>query len=79
VGASGRTYSFAENGPERVLPTYATASHGSGGGGGGNVYQITINPTPLAHPRDIGRQLVGAIQAYESGSGRTWRTGRNAT
>jgi TP901 family phage tail tape measure protein len=78
VGASGRTYSFAENGPERVLPTYATASHG-GGGGGGNVYQITINPTPLAHPRDIGRQLVGAIQAYESGSGRTWRTGRNAT
>jgi TP901 family phage tail tape measure protein len=77
VGASGRTYSFAENGPEQVLPNYATTTHGWGRGGG-NTYQITISPTPLAHPRDIGREVVGAIQAYEQGSGRTWRTGRNA-
>lgn len=80
VGASGKTYSIAENGPERVLPTYASGSVSHGGsGGGGNTYQITINPTPLAHPRDIGRAVVGAIQVYEQGSGRTWRTGRNAT
>jgi TP901 family phage tail tape measure protein len=78
VGASGRTYSFAENGlPEQVLPNYATTTRG-GGGRSGNTYQITISPTPLAHPRDIGREVVGAIQAYEQGSGRTWRTGRNA-
>jgi hypothetical protein len=79
VGASGRSYSFAEHGPERVLPTYASGSVSHGGGGGSNTYNITIAPTPLAHPRDIGREVVGAIQSYEQGSGRSWRTGRNAT
>jgi hypothetical protein len=79
VGASGRTYSLAENGPERVLPTYASGSGSHGGGSSSRTYNITINPTPLAHPRDIGREVVGAIQVYEQGSGRSWRTGRNAT
>jgi hypothetical protein len=65
VGASGDTYSFAENGiPETVIP---------GAAGRSITYQITVNPTPLAHPRDIGREVVWAIQQYEGGSGSDWR------
>jgi TP901 family phage tail tape measure protein len=72
VGASGRTYSFAENGPERVLPTYATPS-GGGAGGGGRTLVVNVSVAPLSHPREVGRQVVDAIQAYERGSGTSWR------
>jgi TP901 family phage tail tape measure protein len=72
IGASGRTYSLAENGPEAVVPTrYITGSGtGSGAGGGSSrTYQITVYPTPLAHPRDIGREIKWAIQQYEAANG----------
>jgi TP901 family phage tail tape measure protein len=68
VGASGDTYSFAERGPETVIPGTA-----AGGMGGGNTYQITINATPLSHPREIGREAVYLIQQYEAANGSGWR------
>lgn len=43
-------------------------------GRGGNTYNIHIAPTPLAHPRDIGREVVNAIRAFEQGSGTSWRS-----
>jgi TP901 family phage tail tape measure protein len=70
IGQSGASYSFGEGGKhERVTPI-----SGGGGGGGGVTYVINLPNTPLAHPREIGRQVVGAIQAYERGSGASWRT-----
>jgi hypothetical protein len=75
VGQSGRTYSFAERGPETVVPG-ASAWLAQGGGGGTTIvknYNITVPPSPLAHPREIGRQVVTVIQAYEQGSGASWR------
>jgi TP901 family phage tail tape measure protein len=68
VGASGDTYSFAERGPETVIPGTA-----AGDMGGGNTYQITINATPLSHPREIGREAVYLIQQYEAANGSGWR------
>lgn len=69
VGQSGATYSFGEGGrPERVTPT-------SGGGGGTTVmYSINVTAAPLTHPRETGRVVVDAIQAYERGSGTSWRS-----
>lgn len=43
-----------------------------GFGGGGNTYSITVN-APLANPRDVGRQVVEAIAAYERQAGAGWR------
>ena len=43
-----------------------------GFGGGGNTYSITVN-APLANPRDVGRQVVEAIAAYERQVGAGWR------
>lgn len=51
--------------PERVLSPAQ--------GGGGNTYNIHIAPTPLARPGDIGREVVGAIRAFEKQSGAGWR------
>ncbi len=77
IGASGRTYSFGENWrPETVTPGAWQRDSGSGaGGGGGNVYQITVNVPPTVNRADVGREVVGAIQAYERGSGPAWRKG----
>jgi hypothetical protein len=74
VGASGRTYSFAENGPERVLPTYATMG-GHGGGGTTVIYNTNISVPVGTHPAEVGRQFVNYVQAYERGSGSAWRQG----
>jgi hypothetical protein len=63
VGASGRSYSFGERGPETVTP-----------GGGGKTYNINVSVPMGAHPAEVGRQVVGAIQAYEQGNGARWRT-----
>jgi TP901 family phage tail tape measure protein len=63
VGASGATYSFAENGPERVLPTYATPSGGGGGGGVTNIY-LTAELAAGANIREAGRQIVEQVEAY---------------
>jgi cell wall-associated NlpC family hydrolase len=62
VGASGRTYSFGERGPETVTP-----------GVGGNTYNININVPATAHPAEVGRQVVTVIKAYEQGNGSRWR------
>jgi hypothetical protein len=72
VGRSGATYSFGEGGVhERVTPI---GSGGSAGGGGARVYNITVQAPVGSHPAEIGRTLVTHIQAYESGSGASWRT-----
>jgi hypothetical protein len=72
VGASGATYSFGENGPERVSPTWHTSS--SGPAGNSITYVINVAVSPMAHPAEVGRQVVASIQAYERGSGPSWRT-----
>lgn len=36
-------------------------------------YYITQNVSPTAHPAEVGRQTVLAIQAYERGNGSRWR------
>lgn len=54
-------------GGEQVRPAYAS------GHGGGNTYIINIAPAPLARPADIGREVVGAIRAFEKGAGPGWR------
>jgi hypothetical protein len=65
---SGASYSFAERGPETVIP-------GTPGGiGKGSItYVINVAVSPLGHPAETGRQVVKAIQAYETGSGTNWR------
>ena len=46
-------------------------------GGGGNTYvsnyTVNVAPTPLAHPADIGREVIGAIKEAERRSGAGWR------
>jgi len=59
-----RSATLAVNGTNRYEPV---------GGRGGNTYILNISPTPLAHPRDIGREVVGAIKEFEKGSGSGWR------
>jgi hypothetical protein len=41
----------------------------------GNTYYITNNVPVGAHPAEVGRQTVLAIQAYEQGNGSRWRSG----
>lgn len=76
VGASGRTYSFGEYGPETVTPG---VGKWMGGGGGGsvvtNVFHINVDVPPMANTAEVGRQVVGAIQDYERRSGSAWRRG----
>jgi hypothetical protein len=70
IGASGRSYSFAENGrPETVIP----GAHASAGTTYAPTYHITVPVGPGVHPAEAGRAVVGAIQAYEKNNGRTWR------
>jgi len=54
--------------PEMLQPARGGAR------GGGATYIINVHPTPLARPADIGREVVGAIKAYEHGSGKSWRS-----
>jgi hypothetical protein len=68
---SGASYSFAEKGPEVVLPMGA-----AGGGGVTKIYNVNVTAAPLTHPAEVGRQVVQHIQAYEKGSGNSWREGR---
>ncbi len=74
VGASGRRYTFGEYGPETVIP----GNKWMGGGGTSmavsNTFQINVSVAATANQAEVGRQVVGAIQAYERGSGKTWRS-----
>ncbi|MFG3639079.1 hypothetical protein ACGF3C_02245 [Micromonospora sp. NPDC047762] len=51
---------------------------GSGGGGGTTVINrtvaITVNVPPTANRAEVGREVVRAIQDYERGSGKGWRS-----
>ncbi|MEU4558517.1 hypothetical protein AB0F72_09005 [Actinoplanes sp. NPDC023936] len=40
---------------------------------GGNTYHINVSVPVGAHPAQVGKEIVAAIKAYESGSGTTWR------
>lgn len=68
VGASGATYSFAENGPERVLSATQTAA--GGGAGVVNNIQVSVHAPVGSHPREIGRQIAMHLQSYMEGGGR---------
>jgi hypothetical protein len=74
-GRSGRTYSFAENGPERVLPAYASAS-GAGHAGGGTT-MVTFAPvihingqhiSPQQIASRVNRELGALIDQYARGN-----------
>lgn len=56
---------IGEAGPEAVVPL-----NGKYGMGGGNVYKITVEAPPGSSPADIGRTLVGYIDAFERSGGR---------
>src|SRR5215831_16305130 len=43
-------------------------------GMGGNYYSITVNVPPTANAAAVGGQVVAAIQAYERGNGKRWRS-----
>jgi hypothetical protein len=40
---------------------------------GGNTYNINVAVPVGAHPAEVGRQVVTAIQAFESSNGNRWR------
>jgi hypothetical protein len=73
IGRSGNSYSFAERGPERVL-SHAQTTNGGGGATVVKNFNINVVAAPLTHPREVGRQVVAAVQAYEQGSGKSWRS-----
>lgn len=55
VGRSGRSYSFAERGPERVLSTAQTAA---GAGRGGPTKVITMTLAPVIHINGAGQSAA---------------------
>jgi hypothetical protein len=63
---TGQGYGFAENGSEYI----------SKNGPGGNTYNININVSPLAHPADVGREVVKAVKQFEKRNGAGWRNSR---
>lgn len=65
VGASGRTYSFAERGIETVTPGVATG----GGAGAGTVVNLNVALAAGANPREAGRQIAQVLQTYLAGGG----------
>lgn len=54
---------IGEAGPEAVVPL-------NGRYGMGNTYRIDVTVAPTASPTETGRQIVRAIEAYESNGGR---------
>lgn len=69
IGASGRSYTFGENGTQE----WVSPLHSNAGPSSGNTYNINVQPGPLAHPADIGREVVTAIKQFEKRSGASWR------
>ena len=62
------------NGGEKVSPISAGKIRGSDGASAPIIVNLSISPTPLARPADIGREVVGAIKQFEKGSGKSWRS-----
>jgi TP901 family phage tail tape measure protein len=72
IGASGRTYSFGENGVhEQVTPNWRS---GAGMGGGGNTYVniggVTVTAPVGASPREVGKAVADVLEQYSKGGGR---------
>jgi SLT domain-containing protein len=42
--------------------------------GAGSMYAITVNVPPTANAAAVGGEVVRAIQAYEAGNGKRWRS-----
>jgi len=78
------TYQWQEKRPEvlvmgaqkgHVFPSVDAYKKAMGnGGGGGPTYNLTINAGMGSDPREIQREIMRAIQGYESSNGRRWRT-----
>lgn len=80
---AGQPYIVGERRPElfvpdrngMIVPKVPTATRGGGSSyGGGNNYHITVNVAPGGHPAEVGKATVEAILAYESKTGRGWRS-----
>lgn len=63
------------HGREAIIPLDDPQAAGMLGGGGGGIV-VNIN-APQADAAGVGRQVVRSIQAYERGSGRSWRVSRS--
>jgi SLT domain-containing protein len=59
-GASGRSYSFGERGPETVIP----GSRGGSGGGTTTTVYLTAQLAAGANIREAGRQLAEQLSSY---------------
>ena len=57
-GASGHTYSFAENGPERVMPMWQS-------GGGGNTY-VTVHAGYVVMPQELENRIAYTINRLQA-------------
>jgi TP901 family phage tail tape measure protein len=57
VGASGRTYSFGEMGPERVIPMWQAGSHA----GGASVTVVLENHGVIGSQAEVNNWLTGAV------------------
>lgn len=60
----------------RNLPLLEAINSGRGVGGMGNttIYQINTTVAPTANLSAVGQEIVESIQAFESRSGKTWRS-----
>lgn len=65
---------IGEAGREAVIPL----PRGGGLIGGRHTYNLNVNVAPGADPAQVGRTIVGLIQAYERGNGQDWRNRRSA-
>jgi hypothetical protein len=79
-GASGRSYSFGERGPETVIPGIRSreSSGMSGGGGGGrvnvNLTNAVVTGTFVMDRDGMVRLVDGRIQQQNERSARDWRS-----
>ncbi|MEV7267054.1 phage tail tape measure protein [Micromonospora aurantiaca] len=70
---SGRSYSFAERGPERVFPGLG----GTPGGGVTNI-NVTVQVPPTANKAEVGREIAGALDDWAHKNGVVWRQRKGA-
>lgn len=62
-------YNIIPNGTGRLEPIAGPRAMA----GMSSVYNVNVYPSPLAHPADVGKEVVKAIQAFERGNGAGWR------
>ncbi|HEY9414677.1 MAG TPA: phage tail tape measure protein [Pseudonocardia sp.] len=70
---SGRSYSFAERGPERVFPGLGTS-----GAGAVTTINLTVQVPPTVNKAEVGREVAGVLDEWARANGVTWRQRKGA-